>query len=138
MKPGIICLPAAGSPPAKLPVIRLFNQGRKFGVGCLIRTQSSRLVDYTVFGNCSTKIVGRLEAAQDVERVREWFSTSGAPAWLDGRKGSENRNVRWPVAGNARRIREGDVHQPTVVLAAPRGLVTRPRRAGVAEGGSRQ
>jgi len=85
--------------PAKQPVIRLFNQGRKFGVGCLICTQSPRLVDYTVFGNCSTKIVGRLESAQEVSRVGEWFSTgSGAPAWLPDRKAARQGTFvgRWP------------------------------------------
>ena len=50
----------AAKPPAKMPLIRLFTQGRKYGVACLICTQSPRSVDYNVFGNCSTKIVGRL------------------------------------------------------------------------------
>jgi DNA helicase HerA-like ATPase len=71
--------------PAKQPLIRLFTQGRKYGVGCLLCTQSPRSVDYNVFGNCSTKIIGRLESAQDVDRVREWFSTDGTPEWLGAR-----------------------------------------------------
>ncbi|MGH2898560.1 MAG: ATP-binding protein, partial [Solirubrobacteraceae bacterium] len=86
-------------PPAKEPLIRLFTQGRKFGVGCLLCTQSPRSVDYNVFGNCSTKIVGRLEAAQDVERVNEWFATTGAvPGWVAARKGAEKGSfvARWP------------------------------------------
>jgi hypothetical protein len=76
-------------PPAKLPLIRLFTQGRKYGVACLLCTQSPRSVDYNVFGNCSTKLVGRLESAQDLERVAEWFGNAGAPPWLAGRKGAE-------------------------------------------------
>jgi uncharacterized protein len=86
-------------PPAKGPLIRLFTQGRKFGVGCLLCTQSPRSVDYNVFGNCSTKIIGRLEAAQDVDRVIEWFATSGAsPAWIADRKGATRGSfvARWP------------------------------------------
>src|SRR5262249_10124901 len=64
-------IPAGGRmPPAKQPLIRLFTQGRKYGVGCLLCTQSPRSVDYNVFGNTSTKFVGRLEASQDVDRVR--------------------------------------------------------------------
>ena len=43
-------------PPAKAPLIRLFTQGRKYGVACLLCTQSPRSVDYNVFGNCSTKL----------------------------------------------------------------------------------
>jgi DNA helicase HerA-like ATPase len=93
-------LPAGGSrPPAKVPLRRLFSQGRKFGVCCLICTQSPRSVEYEAFSNCSTKIIGRLESQQDVERVREWFSQDGrAPDWLPGRKGAAKGTfvARWP------------------------------------------
>jgi DNA helicase HerA-like ATPase len=86
-------------PPAKEPLLRLFAQGRKYGVACLLCTQSPRGVDYQAFGNCSTKIVGRLESAQDVARVGEWFSKDGpVPAWLHGRKGAAPGSFvgRWP------------------------------------------
>src|SRR5512135_2390930 len=86
-------------PPAKGPLIRLFTQGRKYGVACLLCTQSPRSVDYNVFGNCSTKLVGRLESAQDLDRVADWFTTQGpAPSWLSGRKGAEAGSFvgRWP------------------------------------------
>jgi hypothetical protein len=76
-------------PPAKPPLLRLFAQGRKYGVACLICTQSPRSVDYNVFSNCSAKLVGRLESHQDVQRVGEWFGTTeGAPPWLSDRKGA--------------------------------------------------
>ncbi len=93
-------MPAGGTkPPAKEPLIRLFTQGRKFGVACLLCTQSPRSVDYNVFGNCSTKIIGRLEASQDVDRVAEWFQTNGpTPPWIKDRKGAEPGTFvgRWP------------------------------------------
>lgn len=93
-------LPAGGSkPPAKGPLLRLFSQGRKYGVACLICTQSPRSVDYNVFSNASTKLIGRLEAAQDVQRVAEWFTDgSGAPSWLPGRNGADKGTFvgRWP------------------------------------------
>lgn len=85
--------------PAKDPLIRLFTQGRKYGVGCLFCTQSPRSVDYNVFGNCSTKVIGRLEAAQDVDRVAEWFTIDGGrPGWIVQRKGAERGTfvARWP------------------------------------------
>lgn len=85
--------------PAKEPLIRMFSQGRKFGVSCLICTQSPRSVDYNIFGNCSTKLIGRLESAQDVDRVAEWFSTDGGrPKWLAKRKAAERGSfvTRWP------------------------------------------
>lgn len=89
----------AARPPAKLPLIRLFTQGRKYGVACLLCTQSPRSVDYNVFGNCSTKLVGRLESQQDVERVAQWFTTEGpSPPWIAGRKGAPAGSFvgRWP------------------------------------------
>lgn len=84
-------IPAGGrKPAAKEALIRLFTQGRKYGVGCLLCTQSPRSVDYNVFGNCSTKIVGRMEAEQDIERISDWFTTTGArPEWVPARKGAE-------------------------------------------------
>lgn len=86
-------------PPAKAPLLRLFAQGRKFGVSCLICTQSPRSVDYQAFSNASTKLIGRLEASQDVTRVGEWFTDGdGAPKWLAGRNGASNKTFvgRWP------------------------------------------
>jgi hypothetical protein len=86
-------------PPAKTPLTRLFTQGRKYGVACLLCTQSPRSVDYNVFGNCSAKLIGRLESAQDQERVADWFATEGpAPPWLSGRKGATAGSFvgRWP------------------------------------------
>jgi hypothetical protein len=93
-------IPAGGrKPPAKEPLIRLFTQGRKYGVGCLLCTQSPRSVDYNVFGNTSTKFIGRLEAAQDVDRVKDWFSNDGgAPSWIAQRNGAAKGTfvARWP------------------------------------------
>ncbi|MEZ4239005.1 MAG: ATP-binding protein [Myxococcota bacterium] len=102
-------LPAgAKRPMAKEPLLRLFSQGRKYGVGCLICTQSPRSVDYNAFGNCSSKVIGRLESAQDVERVSEWFSTEGgAPSWLKGRKGADAGSfvARWAGDGDHKKGR---------------------------------
>ncbi|MFO0946744.1 MAG: DUF87 domain-containing protein [Planctomycetota bacterium] len=94
-------VPATGKvPPTRRPLLRLLTQGRKFGVSCLFCTQSPRSLDYNVFGNCSTKIIGRLEAAQDVDRVKEWFANAGEgiPSWLEGRRGAEKGTFvgRWP------------------------------------------
>jgi hypothetical protein len=93
-------IPAGGrKPTAKEALIRLFTQGRKYGVACLLCTQSPRSVDYNVFGNCSTKLIGRLESAQDAERVAEWFAAQGRPPdCLRGRAGAEPGTFvgRWP------------------------------------------
>ncbi len=93
-------LPAGSSKPAaKMPLTRLFTQGRKFGVACLVCTQSPRSVEYSVFGNCSSKLIGRIETPQDSERVAEWFTIAGPkPAWLASRLGADRGTFigRWP------------------------------------------
>ena len=91
-------IPAGTRSRGQDPLIRLFTQGRKYGVACLLCTQSPRSVDYNVFGNCSTKLIGRLESAQDQERVAEWFGNEGQPPWLSGRKGAKAGSfvARWP------------------------------------------
>lgn len=84
---------------AKQPLRRLFSQGRKYRVGCMVAAQSPRSVEYEAISNCSTKLIGRLESQQDVDRVREWFSREGrAPQWLADRKGAEAGSFlgRWP------------------------------------------
>ena len=93
-------LPAGASkPPAKAPITRLFTQGRKYGVGCLICTQSPRSVDFNIFGNCGTKLIGRLETPQDSDRVAEWFQNDPASSdWIRQRAGAEKGTFvgRWP------------------------------------------
>jgi DNA helicase HerA-like ATPase len=92
-------IPAGSNKPVtKDPLIRLFTQGRKYGVACLMCTQSPRSVDYNVFGNCSTKFIGRLASAQDVDRVAEWFSEGSRPDWLALRKNAPAGTFvgRWP------------------------------------------
>ncbi|ADV62084.1 AAA ATPase [Isosphaera pallida ATCC 43644] len=85
-------------PVSKPPLIRLFAQGRKYGVCGLICTQSPRSVDQNLFSNCSTKIIGRLESAADIDRVREWFQQGGSPSWLNSRLGCAAGSFmgRWP------------------------------------------
>jgi uncharacterized protein len=123
-------LPAgAAQPPAKPPLARLFAQGRKYGVACLVCTQSPRSVDYNVFGNCSTKLVGRLESAQDVERVREWFQAAGPPpAWVAGRVGAEPGTFvgRWP--GQPAEL-DGRVFTSRTLLTAHEGAWSAERLA---------
>jgi hypothetical protein len=93
-------LPAgAHQPPAKASLLRLFAQGRKYGVACLVCTQSPRSLDYNAFGNISTKIVGRMESAQDTQRIAQWFEQEGeVPQWVSGRNGATKGTFvgRWP------------------------------------------
>ena len=117
----------AAKPPAKMPLIRLCAQARKYGVACLVCTQSPRSVDYNVFGNCSTKLVGRLESAQDADRVADWFSQGGpTPPWVKARAGAERGKFvgRWP--GMPAEL-EGQAFQSRVLYSLHEGAWTPER-----------
>jgi hypothetical protein len=118
-------LPAgAHKPAAKMPVTRLFTQGRKFGVGCLVCTQSPRSVDYNIFGNCSTKLIGKLETPQDSDTIGKWFETDGPrPDWIRQRTGAASGTFvgRWP--GQAA-TEAGQVFQSRILFSSHGGAWT--------------
>lgn len=121
-------LPAGAlKPVAKMPVTRLFTQARKFGVGCLICTQSPRSVDYNIFGNCSTKLIGKLESPQDSGTIERWFETDGPkPDWIRKRTGAEPGSFvgRWP--GQAATA-GGQVFQSRILFSSHGGAWTPDR-----------
>jgi DNA helicase HerA-like ATPase/CRISPR/Cas system-associated exonuclease Cas4 (RecB family) len=118
-------LPAGASKPvAKEPVSRLFAQARKFGVGCLVCTQSPRSVDYNVFGNCSTKLIGKLETPQDSDTIGKWFESEGPkPDWIRQRAGAESGTFvgRWPGQDAAE---AGQMFQSRLLFSAHGGAWT--------------
>jgi hypothetical protein len=63
-------------PPVKVPSCKeslelLFRQGRKYGVSCIIASQSPSDVDYKSLGQFSTLILGTLYTKQDLEKVKK-------------------------------------------------------------------
>ena len=121
-------LPAGASKPvAKMPVTRLFTQARKFGVGCLVCTQSPRSVDYNIFGNCSTKLIGKLETPQDSETIGKWFEADGPrPDWIRQRTGAESGSFvgRWPGQDASE---AGQVFQSRILFSSHDGAWTPDR-----------
>ena len=74
-------------PPVKVPACKenlelLFRQGRKYGVSCLIATQSPGDIDYKAIGQFSTFILGTLNTKQDIEKVKKRLE-SVAPKEID-------------------------------------------------------
>jgi len=121
-------LPAGAlKPVAKMPMIRLLAQARKFGVGCMICTQSPRSVDYNIFGNCSTKLIGKLETPQDSETVGKWFEKEGPkPDWIRQRTGAESGSFvgRWPGQDASE---AGQVFQSRILFSSHGGAWTPDR-----------
>ena len=74
-------------PPVKKPACKesldlLFRQGRKYGVSCLVATQSPGDIDYKAIGQFSTFTLGTLNTRQDIEKVKRRLE-SVAPKEVD-------------------------------------------------------
>jgi hypothetical protein len=62
-------LPPVANPPSKKPLMLLFKQARAFGVGILLATQNPVDLDYKALANAGTWFIGRMQTAQDVDRL---------------------------------------------------------------------
>ncbi|MFV0480564.1 MAG: ATP-binding protein [Campylobacteraceae bacterium] len=66
--------PPNGNPPSKMPMLTLLKQARAFGLGVVLSTQNPVDLDYKGLSNIGTWFVGRLQTAQDKERVIDGLS----------------------------------------------------------------
>lgn len=56
-------------PVCKEPLLLLFKQARKYGVGCMVSTQSPGDMDYLGLGQFNSWIMGRMISKQDITKV---------------------------------------------------------------------
>ncbi|MDR2790433.1 MAG: DUF87 domain-containing protein [Campylobacteraceae bacterium] len=61
--------PPNANPPSKTPMLTLLKQARAFGLGVALSTQNPVDLDYKGLSNIGTWFIGRLQTAQDKERV---------------------------------------------------------------------
>ncbi|MDR0761592.1 MAG: DUF87 domain-containing protein [Campylobacteraceae bacterium] len=61
--------PPNANPPSKIPMLTLLKQARAFGLGVVLSTQNPIDLDYKGLSNIGTWFIGRLQTAQDKERV---------------------------------------------------------------------
>ena len=61
--------PPVANPPSKQPMITLLKQARAFGLGVVLTTQNPVDLDYKGLSNTGTWFIGRLQTAQDRDRV---------------------------------------------------------------------
>jgi len=64
-------IPPVRKPACKTSLELLFRQGRKYGVSCLIATQSPGDIDYKAIGQFSTFTLGALNTDQDIKKVKK-------------------------------------------------------------------
>lgn len=71
--------PPTKNPPSKEPMLLLLKQARAYGVGVVLSTQNPVDLDYKGLSNIGTWFIGRLQTAQDIDRIIDG---------LDGKVGS--------------------------------------------------
>lgn len=70
--------PPNGNPPSKGAMLTLLKQARAYGVGVVLSTQNPVDIDYKGLSNIGTWFIGRLQTAQDKDRVMGGLSGVGS------------------------------------------------------------
>ena len=103
--------PHPANPPTKRPLITLLKQARAQGVGVVLATQNPVDLDYKGLANIGVWLVGKLQTAQDRERLREGLTGAGmAAAAVDALLDATGKRV----------FLLHDVHRPAPVLLESR------------------
>jgi hypothetical protein len=76
-------VPPVANPPSKKPLLLLFKQARAFGVGVLLATQNPVDLDYKALSNAGTWFLGRMQTAQDIERLVQGLGSAAFDAQTD-------------------------------------------------------
>lgn len=66
--------PPVKNPPSKTPMMLLLKQARAFGVGVVLSTQNPGDIDYKGLSNIGTWFIGKLQTAQDIDKVIDALS----------------------------------------------------------------
>ncbi len=123
--------PYPKNPPAKRPVLALMKQARAVGVGVVLVTQNPVDVDYAALANAGLWMIGRLQTAQDREKVLDGLAGAGVAVdkaslagWL-GRLPSRRFILRDAGEPAPWLMMSRDTHTPL------RGPLTREQIAGL-------
>lgn len=106
-------LPPMGNPPTKVLLLTLLKQARAFGLGIVLATQNPVDLDYKALSNAGTWFIGRLQTAQDRERVIEGLLSAG------GNISKADLNVWFDQLGK-RQFLLKNVHEASPVIFSTR------------------
>ncbi len=81
--------PPVKNPPSKPPLLTLLKQARAFGLGVVLATQNPVDLDYKGLANTGTWFIGRLQTANDKERVMAGLEGAAAGARFNRQKMGE-------------------------------------------------
>jgi hypothetical protein len=103
--------PHPANPPTKRPLITLLKQARAQGVAVVLATQNPVDLDYKGLANIGLWLVGKLQTAQDRDRLREGLTGAGmAPAEVEKMLDATGKRV----------FLLHDVHRPAPALMESR------------------
>jgi DNA helicase HerA-like ATPase len=71
-------LPPVRQPASKEPLMRLLRQARKYGLCCLLASQSPGDVDYKALGQVGSVLVGKLSTHQELRKIEPHLVAHGA------------------------------------------------------------
>jgi hypothetical protein len=103
--------PHPANPPTKRPLLTLLKQARAQGVGVVLATQNPVDLDYKGLANIGVWLVGKLQTAQDRDRLRDGLTGAGmAAAAVDALLDATGKRI----------FLLHDVHRPAPVLVESR------------------
>ncbi|MCB2216179.1 ATP-binding protein [Desulfofustis glycolicus] len=70
--------PPTANPPSKRPMLLLLKQARAYGLGVVLATQNPVDLDYKGLANIGSWFIGRLQTAQDQDRVLDGIVGAGS------------------------------------------------------------
>lgn len=76
-------VPPSAAPPAKKPILTILKQARAYGVGMVLSTQNPVDLDYKAISNAGTWMIGRLQTARDVGRLRDGLQAASGSVDID-------------------------------------------------------
>ena len=65
------------NPPSKKMLMLLFRQARKYGVSCIMATQSPASIDYKSLDNVSTLFIGKIPSEQSRKKLHSYLEPHG-------------------------------------------------------------
>ncbi len=85
--------PHPANPPTKAPLLALLKQARSQGLGVVLATQNPVDLDYKALSNAGTWFVGKLQTANDRQRVLEGLAGASTEAGMSLNRGEIDRMV---------------------------------------------
>ena len=71
--------PDPRNPPAKDGLRLMLKQGRKYGIGCIVASQSPGDLDYRTLGQASSMFLGRFTQDQEISKIDQMISNAPDP-----------------------------------------------------------